>query len=165
MTSPPATFDMVLTRDFDAPMARVWDAWRTPELVQRWWGPEAFSAPIANLDFREGGTSLVCMRAPKELGGKDIHNTWSYTRIEPQRRIEFVLRFSDLRGAPLAPSDIGLPPGIPREVPHVITFDALADGKTRVTVTERGYTTQQACEISKGGMSQCLDKMARALAG
>jgi hypothetical protein len=29
-----------------------------------------------------------------------------------------------------------------------------------MTVTEYGYTTEEACDLSRAGMEQCLDKMA-----
>jgi uncharacterized protein YndB with AHSA1/START domain len=54
---------MVLTRVFDAPVEQVWNAWRDSEIVKQWWGPLGFTCPVAEMDFREGGTSLVCMRA------------------------------------------------------------------------------------------------------
>jgi uncharacterized protein YndB with AHSA1/START domain len=112
------------------------------------------------MEFRVGGTSLVCMRAPKEYGGQDTYNTWTYTRIEPNQRIEFTNHFSDSSGNKLNPSTLGLPPGIPFEVPHVITFKALSPTQTEMTVTEYGYTNEQVRDFSKSGLEQCLDKMA-----
>jgi hypothetical protein len=42
----------------------------------------------------------------------------------------------------------------------VITFEAAGDGGTQMTVTEYSYTTEQARDLSREGMEQCLDKMA-----
>ena len=158
-----ATKDLSVTRTFDAPVERVWKQWSESENVMRWWGPKGFTSPIAKMDFREGGVSLVCMRAPKEFGGFDMYNTWSYKKIIPNERIEFVLNFSDKDGNKLDPGKIGLPPGIPQDVPHIITFKSLGDQKTEMTVNEYGYTTDQAVETSKAGLEQCLDKMAENL--
>ena len=80
--------DVVLTRVFDAPLEEVWRAWLDPAYVRQWWGPSGFTCPLAEMDFREGGTSLVCMRAPQEYGGQELYNTWTYTRILPYKRIE-----------------------------------------------------------------------------
>jgi len=159
------TKNMTLTRTFDAPVAQVWKQWSDSENVMRWWGPKGFSSPLAKMDFREGGVSLVCMRAPKEFGGFDMYNTWSYKKIVPNERLEFVLNFSDKDGNKLDPAKIGLPPGIPADVPHVITFKNLGEKKTELTITEYGYTSDQAVEISKAGMQECLDKMAENLKG
>jgi hypothetical protein len=60
---------------------------------------------------------------------------------------------------------MGMPPGIPRDVPHVVTFEAVDDDRTEMTVTEYGYTSDQIVEVSRAGMEQCLDKMAASFAG
>ena len=80
------TKNMTLTRTFDAPVAQVWKQWSDSENVMRWWGPKGFTSPLAKMDFREGGVSLVCMRAPKEFGGFDMYNTWSYKKIKLHER-------------------------------------------------------------------------------
>lgn len=154
------TRNLTVTRTFDAPVKKVWKQWSESENVMRWWGPKGFTSPLAKMDFREGGVSLVCMRAPKEFGGFDMYNTWTYKKIVPHERIEFVLNFSDKDGNKLDPAKMGLPPGIPPDVPHVITFKSLGDKKTEMSVTEFGYTSDQAVETSKAGLEECLDKMA-----
>ena len=156
----PGTFDVVVARVLDAPVEEVWKAWSAPDYVTRWWGPAGFTSPSAEMDFRVGGSSLVCMRAPDEYGGGEIYNTWTYARIEPNERIEFVSRFADEDGSHLDPAAMGMPPGVPHDVPHVITFKATGAGGTEMTVTEHGYTTEQARDLSRAGMEQCLDKMA-----
>jgi uncharacterized protein YndB with AHSA1/START domain len=108
------------------------------------------------MDFKEGGVSLVCMRSPD---GFEIYNTWTYSKIFPLHSIEYVLRFSDKNGNTLNPASIGLPPGIPEAVPHVIRFEDLGNGTTKLTIIESGYASEQTVEISKLGMQQCLDKM------
>jgi uncharacterized protein YndB with AHSA1/START domain len=112
------------------------------------------------MDFREGGTSLVCMRAPQEYGGQELYNTWTYSSIDPQRRIEFIHRFTDQNGTVLDPAQTGIPQGVPKEVRHVISFKALERDQTEVTVTEYGYASAEVRDLSRLGMEQCLDKMA-----
>jgi uncharacterized protein YndB with AHSA1/START domain len=159
------TFDVLVTRELEAPVGEVWKAWSDPEYVMRWWGPTGFTSPSAEMDFRVGGASLVCMRAPAEYGGQDMYHTWTYTRIEPYERIEFVSNFADKDGTQLDLAAMGMPPGVPRDVPHVITFKSVGDARTEMIVTEYGYTTEQARDLSKAGMEQCLDKMAAMFAG
>jgi hypothetical protein len=76
------------------------------------------------------------------------------------KRIEFVNNFTDKDGTKLEPASIGIPPGVPIDVQHVITFQEVGKDKTELTVSEYGYTTDQAHDISKAGLEQCLDKMA-----
>jgi uncharacterized protein YndB with AHSA1/START domain len=154
------TYDVVVTRVLGAPVEEVWKAWSDPAYVMRWWGPTGFTSPSAEMDFRVGGASLVCMRAPAEYGGQDFYNTWTYTTIDPHERIEFVSNFADEDGTHIDRAAMGMPPGVPFDVPHVITFEAAGEGRTEMTVTEHGYTTEQARDLSRAGMEQCLDKMA-----
>jgi uncharacterized protein YndB with AHSA1/START domain len=153
------SLEVVVTRVLDAPVEEAWKAWSDPAYVRRWWGPSGFTSPRAEMDFRVGGASLVCMRAPEEYGGQDSYHTWTYTRIDPHERIEFVSNFADEDGTHLDPAAMGIPPGVPHDVPHLITFRATGDGRTKMTVTEYGYTTEQARDLSKAGMEQCLDKI------
>jgi uncharacterized protein YndB with AHSA1/START domain len=148
---------MVLIRRFAAPLADVWLAWTDPAQVKRWWGPAGFTAPVANMDVRAGGTSLVCMGTPD---AHDLCNTWTYRGVEPMTRLDFVLRFADQDGNPVTPASIGLPPEIPAEVPHVVALRSVSEHETELTVTESGYPSAEIVELSRLGISQCLDKMA-----
>ena len=154
------TRDLVLTRVFEVPVERVWKAWSDSEHVKSWWGPTGFTAPVAKMHFREGASSLVCMRSPD---GLEIYNTWTYKNIAPMERIEFVLDWADKEGKRIDPAAIGLPPNMPRDVRHVITFKKLSANRTEMTITEFGYTSDQQFELSKAGLEQCLDKMAAML--
>ena len=116
------TFDVVVTRVLGTPVEEAWKAWSDPAYVTRWWGPTGFTSPSAEMDFRVGGASLVCMRAPAEYGGQDMYHTWTYTTIESHERIGFVSNFADKDGTHLDPAALGMPPGVPHDVPHEITF-------------------------------------------
>ena len=156
--------DLVVTRVFNAPLALVWQAWSDPDYVMQWWGPAGFTCPVAKMDFREGGTSLVCMRAPQEVGGQDLFNTWTYEQIVPLQRFVYILRFADQDGNLMDPVQQGLPPDMPREVRNELTFKELGKEQTQVTVTEYDWTVGQLMEQSKLGLNQCLDKMAACFA-
>jgi uncharacterized protein YndB with AHSA1/START domain len=125
-------------------------------------GAGGFTSPVAIMDVREEGTSLVCMRSPQ---GQDLYNTWEYREVVPMRRLEFILNFADENGNRVDPAALGLPPEVPQDVRHVITFESAGDNRTTMTVTEFGYTSDQIFDISKAGLQQCLDKMTAAFAG
>ena len=116
---------------------------------------------MCRMDFREGGTTLVSMRSDQ---GWELVNSWAYRSIEPMERIEFVQGFADRDGNRLTPADVGLPPAIPEEVRHVLTFTAVDDATTKLTVHEFGYPDEQIIEVSRAGMEQVLDKLAAMLA-
>ena len=155
------TRNLVVTRVFAAPVDLVWKAWTEPEYVMRWWGPDYFTSPSAKMDFREGGTSLVCMRAPEDFGGQDMYSTWVYQKIVPMERIEFIQNLADKDGNQIDPAQIGMPPEFPRDMRTVVTFKDLGNGKTEMTVTEYNMPTADT-ELGKNaelGLNQSLDKM------
>ena len=162
----PKKRDLVVTRVFDAPIELVWKAWTDPEHVMKWWGPDYFTSPSAQIDFREGGTALVCMRAPKEFGGQDMYSTWAYKKIVPMERIEFIQNLADQDGKLGDPIQIGLPPDFPRDTRTVITFKDLGNRRTEMTVTEYDMPAADT-EMGKNaelGLNQSLDKMAASFA-
>jgi uncharacterized protein YndB with AHSA1/START domain len=153
------TFDVVVSRMFPVPPDQVWRAWSESDLVKQWWGPTGFSCPVADVDLRVGGRTLVAMRAPAEFGGGDMYSRWTYSEVVPHSRIAYVFNFADPQGNRLIPADLGMPPGIPDDGEHLVTFTDLGDGRTEMTVTEHGYTTEDARNLSQAGLEQCVDKM------
>src|SRR5262245_4926107 len=147
--------EVVARRTLDAPVEDVWRAWVEPELVRQWWGPTGFTVPVVEMDVRDGGESLVSMSVP----GVTFYNTWTYSRVVPRERLEFVVRFVDADRNPRDPQELGIPPGVPREVPHVVTFRTLPDGRTELTQTETGYETAEAAAGSSAGLEQTFDKL------
>jgi len=148
-----------VTREFDAPVEKVWQAWITEDYVKQWWGPTGFTAPVAQMDVRRGGTSLVSMRSPE---GRDMYNTWTYEEVEPRRRLVYVSRFADRDGNAIDPVEQGRPPEIPKELRHEIVLRD-AGGRTELTVTEFDWPVGPMMEMSKMGLEQTLDKMAAIL--
>jgi len=154
--------DLIVTRIFDASIELVWKAWTDPEYVMRWWGPDHFTSPSAKIDFREGGTSLICMRPPKEFGGQDMYCTWTYKKIVPMERIEFIQNLADKDGHLVDPVKLGLPEDFPKDVMTIVTFKDLANGRTELTVTQYGMPAAdtQMGKNAEIGLNQSLDKMA-----
>jgi uncharacterized protein YndB with AHSA1/START domain len=163
-TSQPNTnlSELEMSRIIDAPVAEVWKAWTEPDYVKQWWGPDGFTCPVANLDVREGGTSLVAMSSP-EYGTN--YSNWTYEEIVPQQRIVYIHNLADEAGNTVDPATAGMPPDFPQDVRNVVVFEPTDDGKTNLTVTEYADFTQQWHELSKMGQEQCLDKVAQIFEG
>lgn len=151
---------VVVTRIYNAPVQLVWTTWTDPELIKMWWGPDKFTCPIAEIDFREGGKSLVCMRGAKEVGGQDFFSIWVYTKIVPMKSIEFIQHLADKAGNKINPVSVGMPSDFPEDIRTVVTFRELGNDQTEMTVTEfadMGQTTKFAIM----GLEQSLDKMGK----
>jgi uncharacterized protein YndB with AHSA1/START domain len=76
--------ELVLTRLIDAPREKLFRAWTEPELLKRWFAPAPYTTPVAELDVRPGGSSLIVMRAPD---GTDMPNRGVYLEIVKNEKI------------------------------------------------------------------------------
>jgi uncharacterized protein YndB with AHSA1/START domain len=148
-----------VTKIFNAPVEMVWEVWVDPELVKRWWGPKHFISPVAKIDFREGGKSLVSMKAPKEMGGQEWYSVWEYVKIVHLETIEFIQSLADKDGYKTDPTKVGMPADFPMDIKTVVTFREIANNKTEMTVTEYADfgTISNFAQI---GLEQSLDKIA-----
>ncbi|HET6538843.1 MAG TPA: SRPBCC domain-containing protein [Chryseolinea sp.] len=152
--------EVKVTRVYNAPVELVWQTWTDPELVMRWWGPDRFTCPSAKIDFREGGTSIVSMKAPKAMGETEWYNIWHYKKIVTLKSIEYIQNFADKDGNKVPPTKAGMPPDFPENIRTVVIFKKLGANQTEMTVTEYADMGQTA-EFAKLGLEQCLDKMGR----
>ena len=158
-----AASELVVKHVFDARLEKVWQACSESEYVRQWWGPIGFTCPVAKMDFRVGGTSLVCMKASEEYGGGELYTTWTYQRIVPLATIVFVQCFSDPHGNLLEPAALGLPQDVPNGTRHDIGFERLGGERTAMTVTVYGYTTELMLEASRVRLEGCHYKLAVSL--
>ena len=147
-----------VTRIFNAPLEMVWQLWVDPELVKRWWGPKNFTSPVATIDFREGGKSLVSMQAPTEMGGQVFYSIWAYQKILAFETIEFIQCLCDREGHKINPTTVGMPADFPIAIRTVVTFMQIAAEQTAMTVTEYAEfgTISNFAQI---GLEQSMDKM------
>ncbi len=136
----------------------VWKLWTEPELVKRWWGPKHYISPVAEIDFRQGGRSIVSMKAPKEMGGREFYSVWEYVNIVPLHTIEFIQSLSDKDGNKIDPANVGMPPDFPIDIRTIVTVREVTNDTTEMTVTEYAEfgTITNFAQI---GLEQSMDKM------
>ena len=137
---------MVLERVIGAPVAAVWGAWTSPEALPQWWGPDGFSCRTKRIDLRQGGEWVFDMIAPD---GTVFPNHHRYTRVEPKKRIDYLLLWGE---------------DGPKHADASATFEDLG-GKTKVTlamtfVTAGEYETAKGFGAVELGL-QTLGKLAR----
>lgn len=80
----PGKNELVSTRVFDVPRELVFQAWTSPELLARWWGPRGFTNTFHEIDMRPGGTWLFTMHGPN---GVDYPNHSVFVEIVPLERV------------------------------------------------------------------------------
>jgi uncharacterized protein YndB with AHSA1/START domain len=97
----PTDTEIVLTRVFDAPRQIVFDAFRKPELLKRWFGPHGWSLVVCEVDYRVGGGFRFVLEGP---GGKKMGMRGIYREIAPPDRSVHVESFDDYTGESIVTS-------------------------------------------------------------
>jgi uncharacterized protein YndB with AHSA1/START domain len=87
-----------ISREFNAPIEKVWRAWTEPDLVEKWIAPKPWTAETKTFDFTVGGVWLYAMVST------DGQKHWVYTEftaIENGSAISTIGMFCDADGNPL----------------------------------------------------------------
>lgn len=77
---------IVISRLFQAPPERVFQAWIERDQVKRWWGPKGFTVTIDEMDVRPGGSWRFTMHGPD---GVDYPNLIVYEEITAPQRLVY----------------------------------------------------------------------------
>ena len=81
----PGDREIVMTRVFDAPRHLVFDAFTTPDLLKRWFGPRGWSLAVCEVDLKVGGSFRFVLRVPD---GTDMGMRGVYREIvRPERSV------------------------------------------------------------------------------
>ncbi len=105
-----------ITRDFDAPPAKVFRAHTDPDLVAQWLGPRRLEMRIDHFDCRTGGS----YRYVHVSDGDEFGFHGSFHEVRPSELIVQTFTFE------------GEPDGVALER---MVFEDLGDGRTRLTGT------------------------------
>jgi uncharacterized protein YndB with AHSA1/START domain len=84
-----------VTREFDANVAMVWEAWTNPEILDQWWAPKPWKTETVSMDFREGGRWLYYMVGPD---GSRHYCKNDYIKIEVEKAFSGLDAFCDEQG-------------------------------------------------------------------
>ncbi len=83
---------VVITREFDAGLSLVWDAYTIPEILDQWWAPKPWSSKTKAMNFEVGGRRFYAMVSPEGLERCSIQK---YTSITPKTNFKLFNAFAD----------------------------------------------------------------------
>jgi uncharacterized protein YndB with AHSA1/START domain len=135
-----------LRRTFKAPRERVFRAWTDPDELRKWWGPEGYVTPSAEVDLRVGGKYRLGMR--KLPDGDIFYLSGIYREVRPPERLVYTWRWE-------AKPELG-------ETLVTVEFREVGDS-TEVILTHEFFPTPQARDDHNRGWSGCLDRLAKLL--
>jgi uncharacterized protein YndB with AHSA1/START domain len=146
-TSPADQPTITMQREFDAPADAVFAAYRDPEALKEWYGPDGFSITVFAMDFRVGGLFRFTMHGPD---GTDYPNRIMYREIVPGARIAYL-------------HDSGID-NDPRGFEVLVTFEPSGGGCTLLTMRSTFPSVEARNAVMKFGAvelgMQTVEKLA-----
>lgn len=121
------------TREFDVPVAAVWNAHRDPHLVRQWLGPREYEMEIERWDFVSGGGYRYVHRT--EHGDFGFHGTFHTIRDN-----DLAIQTFEFEGAP---DEVAI---------EFLRFVALDGGRCRLEGRSIGRTVEGRDAMVESGM-------------
>ena len=151
-----AAHKMVITSEWSASIANVWQLWANPRLLERWWGPPGFPTTFDDYELTPGATITYVMVSPD--GADRFNGRWKIVEVDAPSRL--VVADADLDADGVPADGNGLT--------HVEVDIAPAGDKTRMTVTARfdsiaGMEQHLAMDFEEG-MKACMSQIDALLA-
>jgi uncharacterized protein YndB with AHSA1/START domain len=81
-----------VTKEFNAELPLVWDAFTKQELLDQWWAPKPWASKTKSMNFKEGGRRFYAMVSPE---GEEHWSIQNFTSISPTTNFKFVDAFTD----------------------------------------------------------------------
>jgi len=95
-----ATKMVFITREFDADLSLVWDAFTKAELIDQWIAPKPMTSKTKYQDFKVGGKRFYAMVSPE---GQERWAIQEYTSITPKTNFKMYNAFADAAENPELP--------------------------------------------------------------
>ena len=86
------TKTVFITREFDADLSLVWDAFTKQEILDQWWAPKPYASKTKFMDFKVGGRRFFAMVSPE---GQERWSIQKYTSISPKTNFKYLNAFAD----------------------------------------------------------------------
>jgi uncharacterized protein YndB with AHSA1/START domain len=122
-----------VTRDFDAPVERVFRAWVDPDLFVQWVGPRDIESTVDHWDARTGGS----WRYVSRRGNEEFAFHGCFHEVRPSSRLVQTFTWE------------GAPDGVSLET---MTFEDLGDGRTRTVGLSLVESLELRDQILASGM-------------
>ncbi len=95
-----ASKTVFVTKEFDAELSLVWDAFTKKEILDQWWAPKPYMSKTKFMDFKVGGRRFYAMVSPE---GQENWQLQKYTSISPKTNFKYFSAFADKDENPSLP--------------------------------------------------------------
>jgi uncharacterized protein YndB with AHSA1/START domain len=152
VSATPGGREVIITREFDFPREKIWQAYTDPELVVQWLGPRRMTGKIEAWDIKPGGKWALIHT--DEAGNDYNFHGYTHQAVKPERMV----RTFEYEGAA---GHISL---------ETLQLADLGNGHTKVTtiavfqtVEDRDFMIQSGMEGGVSEGNERLDELLKTL--
>ena len=128
-----------VTKEFNAALPLVWDAFTKQELLDQWWAPKPYASKTKVMNFEVGGRRFYAMVSPE---GQERWSVQTFRAINPKTNFKMTNAFADKDENPDLPgSDWDL------------TFSE-HNGTTRVSITIKNESRERMEKMIEMGFKE-----------
>jgi uncharacterized protein YndB with AHSA1/START domain len=135
-----------LHRALPAPPRSVFEMFRDPTRLAKWWGPQGFAIPSLEFDPRVGERYRIEMQPPE---GESFHLVGEFREVDPPARLAFSFVWEQPD-----PDDV--------ETLVELSFRDLG-GATEVGLVQGEFKTADRFALHRDGWTESFDKLERLL--
>ena len=130
---------LVINKQINAPVEKVFQAWTNPDMIKQWFGPSPeMTAHKAEVDLNVGGEYLIHIKSPEDNSNHNVGG--QYEQIIPNKKLVFNWKWEDGQ----------------ERTQVTVDFHDEENNKTLITLTHRGFSEQEFADKHNLGWSGCL---------
>jgi len=150
-------------RQFQAPVARLFEAFTSAEALKAWWWPNGLHADRIDYDFREGGKYFINMSG--KVQGKDASGGMmgEFKKIVQDELIVMTDSFADQNGRAISAREAGMSGEWPEIITITFAFEPAGESASRLHLAQQGIPEEMQKDCVQG-WSESFDKLVRYLA-
>lgn len=153
--STPQSHLLEIDREMNAPLEKVFAAFKTPEAIKAWWWPNGLYATKVEIDFREGGRYFINMKGFEQGGGG---MTGTFAEIKENELIVMTDQFSDENGKAISAKEAKMPGEWPELIYITFEFSAVNKHTSRFHLSQEGIPNELQRDCIQG-WSESFDKL------
>ncbi|AHZ86573.1 SRPBCC family protein [Bdellovibrio bacteriovorus] len=152
---------LVIDRQFDVPLEKLFAAFSSAEALKRWWWPEGIYADHIDWELRDGGKYFINMKGYDQSASGMAG--W-IEEVVKNERIVMTDQFANEKGEPISAKEANMPGEWPAK--GYITFEFESRGKDRSAfrLSQEGIPNELQAECIQG-WAESFEKLKKYLAG
>jgi len=135
-------YQLTMEQQFNAPVARLFDAWCKVEIMKSWFAPGDMTVPHAEADLRVGGQYTIVMQ---QQSGEQHIVSGHYQEIVKNQKLVFSWQWKDS----------------PNITQVSINFKAIDETHSALELTHSEFQEREACDKHQEGWNGCLANLHR----